>query len=574
MANKKNKGNVQRPAPAPTQPVAVAAEPVIRKDLVDLRFNNKFLDHPFLPGILMLVVLVIIGLMTNNDYGICWDEFYQRRTAMVTWDYVFNGKNDLMEYMDRQYGVGFELPLIALEKMLGYTKLGDIYHMRHMVTHLFFLGSCFAGYVLVYRLFRNKLMAITGFLMLALMPRFYAHSFFNTKDIPFLCAFLITLMAAQVAFEKEKSWRYLVLGLLCGYTTSIRIMGIMLAGFILFFLFMDWMGRMFRNEETKKQTMKNMLIFIGGFCGMLYVSWPYLWTSPVGHFVESWQRMSHFFLETKVLTAGEQMPSLDLPTSYFPIWFGVTNPVLWLFAGLAGIVLLLWDFRGQPSLFLRNSRERNFILYGLSFAVPILAVLALHSVLYDDWRQLYFVYPCFVMLALYCIYKIFSINKIGWAILVACGVQVGMVTMFMTKYHPFQQVYFNELVSHEPEYLRKNYEMDYWGPGFKQAFDYLLKKYPGKEIKWSGNAAMYDPMMNNIQVLDSADQKRLRYMSNPEQAEFYVTNFRFHPDDYLVAKYNEFTITVLNSTVVRIYNLKTLYPQNQPQTTQPQPAKQ
>ena len=554
MANKKNKGN----APKPVQPVspvsAKKAEPVVVKEATpsfDLNFGNKYLNNPYLPGLVLFLIALIIGIVTNKDYGICWDEFYQRRTAMVTWDYVFNHKNDLLTYMDRQYGVGFELPLIFIEKCFKLTQLKDIYAMRHMVTHIFFLCSAFAGYALVYRLFKNKIMAMLGFIMLAFSPRLYAHSYFNTKDIPFLCVFLITLMFAQIAFEKDRKWYYFVLGLLCGYTTSIRIMGIMLAGFILFFLFIDWISKLSKNNKPK-EAIVNMLIFPAGFCLSLYVAWPYLWTSPIDHFIESYDRMSHFFLETKILTAGEQLPSLNLPSDYVPIWFGVTNPVLWLFAGLAGLVWVLVSFLQKPASFLRNTNERNFVLFGLCFAMPIIAVISLHSVLYDDWRQLYFVYPSFVMLALYCIYKLYQ-SALRWLIIGACLVQICMVGFFMTKYHPFQQVYFNELVSHEPEYLRKNYELDYWGPSFKQSLDYLLNKYPNKTIKITCNPAVVDPLLNNVQVRDSADQKRIQVLPQ-DKADYFIANFRFHPDDY-PSNNIETNITVLNSTIIRIYKL-------------------
>ena len=124
----------------------------------------------------------------------------------------------------------------------------------------------------------------------------------------------------------------------------------------------------------------------------------------------------------------------------------------------------------------------------------------------------------------------------------------------MTKYHPFQQVYFNELVSHDKEYLRKNYELDYWGPSFKQSLDYLLAKYPGRDLKITCNPAVIDPLLNNIQVHDSADQKRIHTLPQ-DKADFFIANFRFHPDDY-PSNNIEHDITVLNSTIIRIYRLR------------------
>ena len=45
----------------------------------------------------------------------------------------------------------------------------------------------------------------------------------------------------------------------------------------------------------------------------------------------------------------------------------------------------------------------------------------------------------------------------------------------MIRNHPFQNVYFNNFLSHDEQYLRKNFEMDYWGTSYKQALEYVLK---------------------------------------------------------------------------------------------------
>jgi len=40
-----------------------------------------------------------------------------------------------------------------------------------------------------------------------------------------------------------------------------------------------------------------------------------------------------------------------------------------------------------------------------------------------------------------------------------------------------------------------------------------------------------------------------------EKADFFIANFRFHPDDY-PSNNIEHDITVLNSTIIRIYRLR------------------
>ena len=165
------------------------------------------------PGLILFSLFVIAGLLCYKDYGIAWDEPTQRGIGNITYNYVFKGDQALKTYEDRDLGTGFELPLIFLEKGLHLTDSRDIYLMRHIATHLFFLLGAFCGYLLALRLFKNQYIACLGFIMLAFTPRIYAHSFFNTKDIPFLSAFLIVFLVNEIAFEKNKRVWYLLLGL-------------------------------------------------------------------------------------------------------------------------------------------------------------------------------------------------------------------------------------------------------------------------------------------------------------------------------------------------------------------------
>ena len=43
----------------------------------------------------------------------------------------------------------------------------------------------------------------------------------------------------------------------------------------------------------------------------------------------------------------------------------------------------------------------------------------------------------------------------------------------MIKSHPFEDVYFNILLSKKDQYLRKTFELDYWGTSYKQALEYI-----------------------------------------------------------------------------------------------------
>lgn len=130
--------------------------------------------------------------------------------------------------------------------------------------------------------------------------------------------------------------------------------------------------------------------------------------------------------------------------------------------------------------------------------------------------------------------------------------QVVLIGFFMFKNHPFNNVYFNNFVSHEPEYLRKHYEVDGWGSTMKQGLDYLDASDELKTIK------IYcyekDLLYSNIVLLPENDRNRFQY-ANKENADYLVTNFRFHPYDYPSYK-TEYSINVLNSTILCVYKLE------------------
>ncbi len=505
----------------------------------------------YLPGIVLFSIALVIGLIVFPTYGIGWDEASQKVLGTLSYNYAAHGDPAIFSSQDKNYGVGFELLLEVTEKWLNLTDTRDIFLMRHLVTHLLFLLGAFSFYVLVFKLYRNKFLAVLAFLMLYLSPRMFAHSFFNSKDLPFLSMFVITFTIAKFAFDKNRPWLFFLLGLAAGYATSIRVMGIMLLAFILIFLFMDLVLGKEKKTEPKK-IYYNMLAYTSGFCIILYAAWPYLWPSPIYNFIESFTSFSHYNdWDFKVLLNGQFIPAKELPLTYFPIWFFITTPVLWLLTGFAGIVVIAWDFFKKPLLFLQNTNQRNFVLYLLCFTAPIFGVLILHSVIYDDWRHLYFTYPSFILVSIYFINKILNSVQNKYRIFVqsVCVAQLVLVAYFMVMNHPFQQVYFNELVSHENEYLRKNYELDYWGCSYKQGLEYVLAASKADTIKVATN--LEAPLSYNLMILPEKDRQRIK-MVNSQDADYFLTNFRGHPNDFNFSK-KAHSFTVLNSTIFSIY---------------------
>ncbi|GAA4468567.1 glycosyltransferase family 39 protein [Nemorincola caseinilytica] len=504
---------------------------------------------------MLFVVAVCVALCTYRQYGMSWDEQLQRAPGLLSYNYIFNGSNELFETESDNHGAAFELFLVIIEKSLGLTVPAEIYHMRHLVSHMVYLLGALAVALLALRTTASRALSCIAFLAMVFMPRIYAHSFFNSKDVPFLAFMAMSLLAAHVAFARQKGVYFVILGLVLGYATSIRIMGVSLFCIIFFFLLLDvWHAR--RERRIMLATLRNILLLSVFFCFAVYISWPYLWRSPVSTFVESFQLMTRYAWKSQVLFMGEYLDSEKLPWTYFPVWFGITTPLLWLVCGCAGMLLLIGSIARNPLRYLYNTPERGRLLLFGSFWGPVLSVIVLHSVIYDDWRHLYFVYPAFVLLGIHFLYTIYK----GWyprLIAVACVVQIGFVGWFTARNLNFSQVYFNPLVSHENEYLRNNYELDYWGAGIRKGMQYLADKKLDSVVAIS-SGGMTLLLENNILLLDPADAARLKIVYDRDSCNYFITNFRLHKEDYTKYPGVEYDIKVENSTVLRIYKVSDL----------------
>jgi hypothetical protein len=249
----------------------------------------------------------------------------------------------------------------------------------------------------------------------------------------------------------------------------------------------------------------------------------------------------------KTITAG------TLPWYYIPEWFSITTPVVYLILGVTGIFSVAVHILKNPGRFLSNSPLRNNLLFLACLFTPVLAVIFLHSKPYDAWRHLYFIYPSFVMLAVYGLNVLFKMGMKKPAIVFSFLAFI-FTGHFMIKNFPNQNVYFNAFCSFRPpEYLRKTFELDYWGVTYKQSLEFILMQ--DKDSLVNINVAN-PPGEYNRMILTSAQRNRIRFVPI-EEAKYFVTNYRWHPQDYFeYSAYKFYSIHVLNNTVNEVFKLK------------------
>jgi hypothetical protein len=477
-------------------------------------------------------LLIIVGLSIYKDYGISTDEATQREIAWKSIDYVINGNDELLGYTDRDYGVAFEAPLLALEIMLfDLDAYHQIYPFRHLIIHLFFLLGVAFFYALANELFKNKWLALVAVILLVIHPRIYAHSFFNSKDIPFLSMLIICIYTTIKAINTKKIMWFLAMGITGGILTNLRIIGALFPlMFALFYLY--------NNRTILLETRWHLLVAMVSGLLTLYATWPYLWSNPIEHFMQAIDNMSNYRWENSNLFFGEIIYARKLPWHYLSIWIGITTPLIVIALLAVGSIAAI-KHRGVFTVFI------------LALLLPLVLVIILNSTLYDGWRHFYFLYPLIVIIATLGLSIILEKTSAAKAYgLIVIGVIPTLY--FSIKNHPHQQVYFNELVSKKEQHLLHQFERDYWGASFYQGLQQLSKNTDADTIVFTSNIKV--AYMNSL-LFHPNKKPFLKYVSSIDSASYYITNYRRDLSDY---PYEEklFDISVQNSPIISAWKIK------------------
>jgi hypothetical protein len=277
-----------------------------------------------------------------------------------------------------------------------------------------------------------------------------------------------------------------------------------------------------------------------------------LWKNSLQNLLQAFIQMSHYPWHGTLLYFGKYLSAVSLPWHYAPIWISITTPPLYLLGFIFGLFFFTIEIFNAP-----YEKKRYALTFLMWFFMPILSIILLHSIILDGWRHLFFVYPAFLLISLKGLTEIWnailSLKKTkGRNILLTTfaliiTLSVASTAYFMVINHPHQNVYFNLLVGKN---ARNNFELDYWGLSYRQALQYILKKEPQGVINFT--AANW-PGEFNLQILDSTERSRLRYSSEAD-ATYFLTNFRWHKEDY---SYTEvYNITAYGSKIMSVYKLK------------------
>ena len=452
-----------------------------------------------------------------GDYGIIADEIHQRRTAQDNLNYIL-GQTDRVAtpvYLDRVYGIAFELPLLLAERLLGLEDYYHIHRFRLTLTHLFFIVGGFFCYRLAYRLFDNRLVALFALLLFLLHPRLYAHSYINSKDLPFLALFVIALYLLERAFRRDTLGAFLLLGIAVGLLTNLRIMGLMLFPAVLAMRGLDGFYAGTGPERKRILLTAGLFALTAGLT--LYAVTPYAWANPLDYLAASLDlTLQHPAINSQMFQ-GARLASDQAPPHYTVVWFAITTPPLLLLA-LIGAATAGAGGGRRPGAIFRNTRLRFGLLLLACFLLPPLAAALLDANQYDNWRHFYFLYAPGCLLAAGGLHWLTTAPaaprrwRAGLGGLVGLG--LGLTALQMAQIHPLQHIYFNFLVDRTtPEYLRTQYQMEYYRMAQWVGLRYLRERYPEETLTVRADLRQYN-------TLPPAARQRLRIAGAGRAADY------------------------------------------------------
>ncbi len=515
----------------------------------------RFIETKQKQIVMLFFTLFLVGsAMVLKDYGLNWDEEMQwKLNGEVNATYIIYPDEDTKELLlkskEKYHGPAFEIILVFFENIFDLNDTRDVYLMRHCITFFtFFIGVVFF-YLLCKRCFGNWKLALTGCLFLVLSPRIFGDSFHNSKDIPFLSFFIMSMYTLLRFHEQPNYKNAIAYAAISGFTIDIRIMGVILPVISAGFFCMDLLYVQLYKKKKPPLYFNSFILYLTCLIAVVILCWPILWHGPVYHFSRAFKEMSQFPWDNEVLYQGKYIKAPALPWHYFFVWIGISTPLPYLILFFTGLFFILQQIWLSPLNFIFHKKSMQLLLI-CSILVPATVVI-LKSVLYDGWRHLFFIYPAIIMIGLYgliYLYRLLKRKKIYLFMGVTLVAVFNLVVLF--RLHPQEYVYFNMLAGKDMAEVKNKFELDYYGISSKQALEYILEHDTSSQINIYADQF---PQRLNVQFLPIEQRNRIRLVEF-ENATYFVGQHRFQLKEYTFDK-TFFSILVGNASIMDVFEL-------------------
>jgi hypothetical protein len=497
-------------------------------------WQNKLLNKrnliPVITVFAFFFIFILIGLFIYKDYGVSGDEQIDYVRGQINYNRFSGGS--LAEFQQGcQYHdtICYYPPFFSM-LLYWYAPTGDsqaIYWRRHQLTFAFFVLAVFIFFLVGKKIFKDWKMGLLGTMFLIISPRIFAHSFYNPKDIPCLGAYVIAMYTLLWLLEKKNVLTALLHGLATGVLCSIRTPGLIMIPITFFFYFFD----LFLSKAGWRSYLKAGALLITSMiaaAALVYWLTPMLYTDPIANYIKTFNIMQRYPWNGNQFYLGQNVQG-TVPWHYPLVWFAISSPVGYqVLFGLGAVVLLARTIQAKTRQHFQSLRD--FYLAGACGVLPLAIVILMKSTLYNGDRQLFFVYPGLLLVALFGFQ--FLIEKIRqktlhWRSVAAILLIASLASplYFMVRYHPYEYLYFNFLAGSKMSIIKDRFGFDAWGVSIMDGLKYIARTDPGKHISVSVPGAFN----SGWYLLSPTDRDRLNLTTDL-------------PPDYVIITYGNPTV--------------------------------
>ncbi len=456
-----------------------------------------------IPFLIFLSLYLLFSLLTYRDYGATWDEqeAYQGGTAL--YNYVVHGVKPA--YFDPEHSYPYTFLLNFITSKMDFEFL----HLLNLLFAVFLFWAIFETLLAQYG---KQWWALAGPVFLFFNLPFLGSIPANPKDIPFAIFYFLSLAAIYLFEEKFPRFkvRWAILGGLFGFTITSRVVGFTLFPVLIFFdAYVFWIEKKKRGSKEFKEWFKRkaidwlgVLVISQIFCALL---WPYLGQNYLSNLANVFWLSAHFPPKFGILFMGGMTDSLNYPWYYLPLWIVITTPLF-----------ILGFFAFSLIRFKVSKTNKLYVLLGGTFFLNMGLYLFLHPAIYDGLRHFLFLLPILSTLAALAFIEYFGKKTFSFlrkAIGFLTLLSLGVTGSHLVRLHPYEYVYFNELVGGFKGAYGK-YETDYWVTSMKEAVEWLKSKElkdPNRTYKIFvlGHPPQYQiyfsPQMQYVPMVEGAD---------------------------------------------------------------------
>ncbi len=514
-------------------------------------------NRPFLCFILIYTIFLCFILLTFKSYGISWDETSYLQQGQLYSQVFFDPSKTIdttTNEMAGNHAIFLDMLYFLPLKLFGQAGNYETLHLEKAIIASFTLLFM---YLSLRAISKDNLAPLFAILFLIFSPRWLGDIFDNELDISAALLYSIELFFAIKILTRYKTqgvWKWILMfSIVSGLSFSQRVALVFIPATTLLLMILTVVIARSNEQQQSRLTRRGNLpirlfclfiLFGLVFAASLFFTDPLVSNNGLLGIISKITVSLHH-QGGAVLYDGKMFSPSHLPMLYLPKYIGITTPIITLlFLALGTIAMLLtlsfprtresrllmyidYHFHGNDS----EADERVvYFLILASFFLPIFFVVLINPQNYDAWRHFLFLAVPLSAIAGIGIGILFKkSNTMVKGILIAVFLFNLVITQKeLIRLHPYEYVYFNELVQGLPGAYGK-YETDYWAKSTKEAVIWLTSTRMPAETYTVYNCT--DPVQASYYFTPN-----IVSVDNPNDADYAICFTRYNLDKHIKGK--------------------------------------